>query len=284
MASSAVSAAPRKSNRRALLLSLAFGALSAILVLAYLNGTRADEKNTQVVTAPVVFAVRDIPERTQIKENMLEVRQIPVDARHALAIEDKSKAVGEITRVKIAAGEQIISAKVSDQVKDVGFSAAIPDGKRAVAVAVTEVIASGGHITPGDYVDVIGVFEMFVPSDKDGSPLSSGTKDLAGGSGNGDKPKRYTSMTILQHIQVLAVAKNADATLENANGDGAKRAPTARQDEPKSVTLAVTPEEAERLFLAEELGKLRLSLRPFGDSDPRTIAPVQNNLSEFAQP
>ena len=42
--------------------------------------------------------------------------------------------------------------------------------------------------------------------------------------------------------------------------------------------VAETPEQAEKLFLAEEVGTLRLSLRPFGEDEQRKIAPVSNDL------
>lgn len=274
MATHALSTAGRKSSRRALLLAVVFGGLSAVLVLSYLKSARSD-KGGSVVMGAAVFAARDIPERTQIKEGMLEVRQIPIDARHPLALQEKSRAVGEITRVPIAAGEQVLSSKIADQVRDVGFSASVPEGKRAVAVGVSEVIASGGHIAPGDNVDIIALVEVHVPTDANGKPANGGTQSTAG-KDQGDKPKLYTAVTLLQNVQVLAVAANADASLQTGNKKNDTKA-----DQAKSVTLAVTPEQAEKLTLAEHIGTLRLSLRPFGDTEQRKIAPATNNIADL---
>ena len=278
MATNVMTAAGRKSNRRALLLAVVFGAISAVLVLSYLKDARSG-KNENVVTAAAVFAVRDIPERTPVKEGMIEVRQIPVDARHMLAVSEKSQAVGQITRVPIAAGEQVLTSKIADQVRDVGFSATVPEGKRGVAVGVTEVIASGGHIAPGDTVDVIGLFEVYTPKDQQGGPSSK--LDTAG-KDQSDRPKLFTAVTILQNVQVLAVAKNADQNLQTGGDKSEKR--TQKSDEAKSVTLALTPEQAEKVFLAEETGKLRLSLRPFGETEVRKIAPTTNSIAELVRP
>jgi pilus assembly protein CpaB len=270
MASNALSAPGRKSgNRRALLLSVVFGAVSAVLVVVYL-GSREGSGGGSAVTVPAVFAVRDIPERTTIKEGMVEVREIPIDARHNLALQDEAKAVGQITRVRIAAGEQVLSNKLAEQVKAVGFAANVPEGKRAIAVGVTEVIGTGGNIAPGDFVDVIGVFEVNTTT----SPRDTAAKD------QGDKPKVFTAITILQNIQVLAVARDSEDRLES--GNDSKKQPKAADI--KSVTLAVTPEQAEKLFLAEEIGRLRLSLRPFGESEERKVAPVSNSLEELLRP
>jgi pilus assembly protein CpaB len=272
MASNTLSTAGKKSSRRSLLIAMVFGVLAAVLVLSYLRSARSDGGNKGVVMVPAVFALRDIPERTQIKEGMIEVRQVPSDARHVLALQEKNRAVGQITRVPIAAGEQILSNKVADQVRDVGFSASVPEGRRAVAVGVTEVIASGGHIAPGDFVDVVAVFEVFVPAAGTGGPKDTFGKD------QGEKPKVFSAVTLLQNIQVLAVAEKADTNLPT--GGDSKKA-TSTRDEAKSVTLAVTPEQAEKIFLSEEIGHLRLALRPFGDQEQRKVPAVYNSLTDL---
>lgn len=280
MATSALRTSGQKSSRVALLLSVAFGALSAVLVVTYLSKVKSEGGTRGVATVPAVFATRDIPERTEIKEDMVEVRNIPVDVRHSLALTDAKRAVGQITRIKIAAGEQVLSSKLADDKREAGFSAVVPEGKRAVAIAVTEVIATGGHLSPGDYVDVIGVFEVQSPTDNSGNPLNQPTGATAA-SGNSDKPKVFTAMTILQHVLVLAVAQQADPTIEPGGKDERK---PSRADDVKTVTLAVTPEQAEKLALAEQLGKLRLTLRPFGETEQRPVRPVTNTLTDLAGP
>lgn len=280
MATSALRTSGQKSSRVALLLSVAFGALSAVLVVSYLSKVKSEGGTRGVATVPAVFATRDIPERTEIKEDMVEVRNIPVDVRHSLALTDAKRAVGQITRIKIAAGEQVLSSKLADDKREAGFSAVVPEGKRAVAIAVTEVIATGGHLSPGDYVDVIGVFEVQSPTDSSGNPLNQPTGATAA-SGNSDKPKVFTAMTILQHVLVLAVAQQADPTIEPGGKDERK---PSRADDVKTVTLAVTPEQAEKLALAEQLGKLRLTLRPFGETEQRPVRPVTNTLTDLAGP
>jgi pilus assembly protein CpaB len=277
MSSNALSTAGKKSSRRSLMVAVVFGVLSAVLVLSYLKSARGGGDNSGVVMVPAVFALRDIPERTQIKEGMLEVRQVPTDSRHVLALVEKNRAVGQITRVPIASGEQVLSNKIADQVRDVGFSAGVPEGRRAVAVGVDEVVASGGHIAPGDFVDVIAVFEVYAGDTA--ARGGSGPRDFFG-KDQGEKPKVFSSVTILQSIQVLAVAAKADATLPTG-GDKKGVTSGATRDEAKSVTLAVTPEQAERIFLSEEIGKLRLALRPFGDQEQRKIPAVGNNLTDL---
>jgi pilus assembly protein CpaB len=258
---------PRRNNRRAFIIAALFGVLAAVLSLAYLRSANSGNQGASITTVPAIVAVRDIPERTVIKEGMIDVKQVPVDARHNLALTEKQAAVGQLTRVPIAAGEQVLRNKVADQVRDVGFSANIPQGKRGVAVAVTEVVATGGHIGVGDFVDVIGVFEIHDPNAKN-----------TAASGQSEKPKPYVAVTILQNIQVLAVAQQSEPTIESTSSKNNDRDKVKVSRDLKSVTLALTPEQAEKLFLAEEVGTLRLSLRPFGEDEQRKIAPVSNDL------
>lgn len=254
----------RRGNRRALIVAAGFGLLAAFLTISYLKGSKSDD-GASIATLPAVVAVRDIPERTVVKEGMIEVRQFPVDARHNLALTEKQAVVGQLTRQPIAAGEQILRNKVADGVQAVGFANNIPQGKRAVAVGVTEVVATGGNIGVGDFVDVIGVFEVFDPNAKNTAASSQS-----------DKPKPYVSTTLLQNIQVLAIAQKSDPTIQTSAKDGDNK--RGQQAIAKTVTLALTPEQAEKIFLSEEIGSLRLSLRPFGDDELRKIAPVTNDL------
>jgi pilus assembly protein CpaB len=95
-------------------------------------------------------------------------------------------------------------------------------------------------------------------------------------SSQGDKAKPFVSVTLLQNIQVLAVAEKSEPTIQTSGKSGDKDSSEA--SEAKSVTLALTPEQAEKIFLVEEIGVLRLALRPFGDDEQRRIAPVANDL------
>jgi pilus assembly protein CpaB len=271
MVATAASATQHRGNRRAFILAAVFGLAAAALSLAYLNSTnKSGGDAATIVTVPALVAARDIPSTTVIKEGMVQVKMVPVDTRLNTTVTEKQAAIGMITRVPIAQGEQILRGKIADQVRDVGFSANVPQGKRAVAVGVTEVIASGGHLGVGDYVDVIGVFEVVDPNAKPGAFAANG---------QGDKPKIYSAVTLLQNVQVLAVAQKADPTIQtDAKGGDTKKVDSS---EAKSVTLALSPEQAEKIFLAEETGKLRLSLRPFGEDEQRKIEPVFNSLGEL---
>jgi pilus assembly protein CpaB len=101
----------------------------------------------------------------------------------------------------------------------------------AVSVAVNDVIRTGGFIAPGDRVDVLGVV----------SQEATGSAEL-----------------ILRDIAVLAVS---NAVVGDAAGEARTGADNPRSLD-TTVTLAVTPDEARRLVQVDEVGKLRLALRP----------------------
>jgi pilus assembly protein CpaB len=257
---------------------LVAGLVAAILVYAAVS--RSSENTGGAVGAasmvPAVVARQDIPARTKITTTMVEVQQVPTDTHSELAYTDLSQVVGQVTRYPIATNEEVLSSKVVSlqSVAKTGdsLSYVIPEGKRAISIEVSEVVSSGGLVLPGDYVDIMGVFNVTFR--------------------NGDQETtedKYFSRIILQNIEVLAVAQTVvdtapvagtttDAgggttTTDAASADAQRARNTEAAPEPKAstVTLSVTPQEAQLLFLAEENGVLRLAVRPYGDAEVQDI-------------
>jgi len=267
-----------RTNRRLLLLALVAGVVAAILVYATLSRGSESTSGAGGVASMVsaVVAKQDIPARTKITTSMVEVRQVPSDTQSELAYTDPSQVVGQITRYPIATSEEVLSTKVVSlqSVAKTGdsLSYVIPEGKRAISIEVNQVVSSGGLVLPGDYVDIIGVFNV---NFRDGDQVTT--------------EEKYFSRIILQNIGVLAVAQTLVDTVPEAgttSGAGDQTATTGTGSaegqmvrntdatpEPKAttVTLSVTPQEAQLLFLAEENGVLRLALRPYGDAEVQDV-------------
>lgn len=127
------------------------------------------------------------------------------------------------------AGEQILSHHLLNQSGLSGLTATLPPGMRALTIGVNEVVGVGGFVKPGDTVDILGTFE-----DRSGN-------------------EAYTK-TVLQDVEVLAIEQD----MEVKDDTTAKVA--------TNVTLSLSLQDAERLTLAEETGRLRLALRPMLDS------------------
>jgi pilus assembly protein CpaB len=136
---------------------------------------------------------------------------------------------GNLVRGTFSAGEPIIEGKLVRS--DRGFlSAVLPKGMRAVAVRVNAASTAGGFILPEDRVDVILIHQA-----------SGGTA---------------ASETILQNIRVLAI----DQTVQQTGPD--KQATVVAQD---TATLELTPEQAELIVQAQQIGTIALSLRSIED-------------------
>jgi len=225
---------PKLSPKMMLAIALLLSFLIAGLTYTYLQGiaTQANKPTSTVIVAKV-----DIPLNTKITAEMVEAAMVPNDYIQPGALTSLDKVVGIVTREQIVAGEQINQRLLVTGEKELGFTAIIPRDKRAVTINVSDVIAVAGFIKPGDYVDVVMTYDK--------SDVGS-----------------HTSRVVLQNIQVLAV---------NSRTDG-KAAPDITKD-PKeaaklmTMTLAVSPDQAAEVTLADEKGKIRLALRPYQPSD-----------------
>ena len=261
-------------NRRLLLLALVAGIVAAILIYTALSrGSESTGSAGAASTVPAVVAKQDIPARTKITSGMVEVRQLPTDSHSELAYTDLSQVVGQVTRYPIATNEEVLSTKVVSlaSVAKTGesLSYVIPEGSRAISIEVTQVISSGGLVLPGDYVDIIGVFDV---------TFGAGDQETTA--------DKYFSRIILQNIEVLAVAQtvvdtvpeagtttgtDGETTTTDAGGQRVRNTEASPEPKASTVTLSVTPQQAQLLFLAEENGVLRLAVRPYGDATVQDI-------------
>lgn len=148
---------------------------------------------------------------------------------------------GSLVRVPLVAGEPIIAAKLIQLDGSGMMSALLREGMRAVAVKVTPETGAGGFILPGDFVDVI-----LTRSEKVETPSRSG--------GVKERDVLFTDTMILS-VRVLAIDETYEEDSET-NNISPKR----------TATLEVTAEMAEILALAEQAGRVTLSLRAFADS------------------
>src|SRR5712692_2644073 len=136
-----------------------------------------------------------------------------------------------------APNEPVLRSKITGPGERASLSSLLPEGKRAVTVRVDDVRGVAGFILPGDFVDVILIAE-----------------DAAA------RRENYSEI-LLQNLKVLAVDQLASERQEQ---------PTV----PKAVTLEVTPEQAQKILLATNIGRLSLTLRrltEIGLADSRRV-------------
>jgi pilus assembly protein CpaB len=263
MSQSINAATPGKANKRFLMLALMLGLIGAVLV--YVTFSRAEDDGTTIVRGdtPVVVAKQDIPARTVITQSMVETRLVNEDGISPLAFGDTAAVVGQVTRYPLTVGEQVLSSKIVSLTGGLpgtqSLSYVVPQGKRGMSITVEEVVNAGGLVLPGDYVDIIIIYDVQFPSPTD--PNSREVVD------------NYYVKTEFQNIEVLAVSQAVvdvvpeAAATPTAGGHRARNSEHAPNAGAATVTLSLTPEEAQRLYLMEQNGRVRLAVRSYTDDE-----------------
>lgn len=225
--------------------AVAAGGVAAVLV-GRNHQPEAPKPVAVLETVEVLIAKTDLERGQLIEASNLEWQAWPKAAANGNFIQKSARPdamhqfTGAIVRVPVAAGQPIYDPMVVFA-KGSGYMAAIlPKGMRAVAMNVSPDTAAGGFILPGDHVDVV-----LTHHDKEAEKENAGTEKIL-------------SDTILRNVPVLA----ADQTVEEKSGQKVLVA--------KTVTLEVTPSQAEDLELARVQGTLSLSLRSLQDSQSPT--------------
>jgi pilus assembly protein CpaB len=247
---------------------------------------QATRQNAQVVEmTDVVVARVAIPARTIVSPELVRVQRMPTQAVHPQAVLSLDMALGKVVKSDVVADEEVLSSRLFLQRGESGLAFMIPEGSRAISVGFTELIGTGGMVSPGDRVDVIGVFEEKLND----QPKSGGSNNNT--NQNGDQTTSVATM-VLQNVQVLAVAQRLegedttkkDQLLPVPAVPGMKgqpqtppaqvRSEPAPQPSAKTATLAVNPEDALKVVLAESKGQIRLALRQANDKNTPSVPRV----------
>jgi pilus assembly protein CpaB len=254
-------------QRWVLIAGVVVGLIAAILVFVVVSQAGGDDGDRSVVVAK-----QDIPAQSRLIADMLEIKTLPADEVHAEAFTARSQVVNRITAEPIAAGDQIVPTMVSDRAGE-SLAFKIAPGMRAVSIEVKEAVTAGGNVQPGDQVDVVGIFDL----DKD-TDVSAVLAVVAPGHEAVVTPfgtDRNLTVTLLQNVKVLAVGQSLAKSEEETSTIVTKPETDAEgRPKAKSVTLEVTPQQAQLVSLADEYAVLRLTVRPFGDGGPIGLPPV----------
>jgi pilus assembly protein CpaB len=201
---------------------------------------------------PVVVAAVDLPRGGNITAELVKVKEFPKDLAPSGFLSKPEDAVNRAISIPVMRDEPLLEAKLSPKGAGRGMAALVPDGMRAYTIQ-TPNVAQGvaGFILPGNKVDVL-------LSVSEG--LSFGGNQNLGG----------TTTMLLQNVEILAVDQKTDAPAENKVSDKDLR----------SVTLLVTPQQANLLTLAQSKGQLYLALRNLKDNaaantHPATLAELR---------
>ena len=213
-------------NRRRLLmiggLALAVGLLVSYSVYNRLR-TFAGVSNNEPGAA-VVIAANDIQVGAKLEARDVRVVTLPQSAVPPGAFSAPSQVLGRGAILPVSKGEFILPSKLAAVNAGAGLPSMIPPGMRAVSVRVNDVVSVAGFVQPGTRVDV----------------LATGNQ----GGGN----ERQT-ITVLENVAVIAVG-----------GSLLERIAAGEQSAPV-ITLLVSPDDAQKLALASQEGRIQLALR-----------------------
>lgn len=224
---------------RLMFIGLVALALGGLLSTAVYRRLQAAEIAPRTPGVDIVVAANDLQVGAKLEDRDLKIVNRPADGLPDGVIHQKARAIGRGVLQQIYKGEFILTNKLAD--KDVvGLPALIPSGMRALSVHVNDVIAVAGFVLPGTRVDVL----------------------LTGNPGSGGDS---VTTTVLENIAVLATGQKLE---RNAAGEPQTSA---------VITLLVSPEDAQKLTLASQQGRIQLALRNPLDTSQEKIAPARNN-------
>jgi len=216
-----------------LLLALGCGLVAAIGINQVLANRPVQQAADTGEMVPIFVALSDIGMGDPLTPDVLKLEDWPKSKAPNGALSDLSEVEGRRARAKFFGGEPIIEAKLfAKGEQGSGATDLIPKGYRVVSVKVDDVSGSG-LILPGDRVDAL--------------------VHLTDVTGTGEA-NRSSTRTFLHNVKVFAVN---NVYSRESNGSEAITA--------KTISLLVTPQQAELVTLANEMGKIRLVMRSADD-------------------
>lgn len=226
-------------NQNRMLIGFAVAIVVALLFSTYVykQFKQASGQKTVVTTQRIVVAAVPLQLGTRIDASNLKLIPWPSSDPVAGTFSRIEDCANRALITPLAANELVIESKLASREAGAGLPATIPEGMRAMSVAVNEVVGVAGFVIPGTMVDVL----------------------VTGKAGNSTD---NVTRTILENVRVLAAGQKIEQD---------------REGKPQTVpviTLLVAPEDAARLAMASTQGKIQLALRNTIDSKKTTPAPV----------
>lgn len=216
------------------------GLLGVMLVTRYISGIQNHARDL----GNVVVATTEIQVGAKIAPEQLALAPIPNGSTPQGAYTKLEEVSGRVALVPIGIREPITDLKLAPEGEGAGLGVLIPEGYRAMTVKVDDVVGVSGFVQPGSFVDIVAVINPIQGSQ---GPISK---------------------IVLQNIKVLASGPKIDSP--------------QNQREPShvgAVTVLVTPEQAEKLVLATNEGRLQLVMRNYTDQeDTRTAGANKSTL------
>jgi len=221
-------------DRQKLLLIFGSAWVSAALLTWFLYSATTSAKQAKLIK--VQAAARDLSAGTKLRKGDLRLVEIPEKEQPRGVVADEKALLEKTLLFPVAQNEPLTQMKLAAVGGIEGVSATIPPGKRAISIQVTDSTSAAGLILPRSHVDVVFT--------RTGSMAEA------------------LSKVILEDIVVLSVGRTTEVATTDPKAAAATAAAQAQSSTAqRAMTLLVTPEEAAKLELAKNNGKIGLVLR-----------------------
>ncbi|MHB1341434.1 MAG: Flp pilus assembly protein CpaB [Coriobacteriia bacterium] len=241
-----------------LMAAVVLGLVAAFMTARYLDTARA-KIDADAQPVQVLVATEDIPRgRTSselVEEGAITLAEVPRRYVSDQAVSSVKAIEGQVLAQPLSRGEQVTTARFQypDQA---GLAFSIPEGHVAIAISADDVKCVAGLIRPGDFVMVTATFD-------EARGLNAAQTKM-----------------LLPRVRVLAVGGNLSAEpasretadgggLIGANSENGQSSRTAGKVAP-TITLALVPQDVEKLIYAEQQGQVWLALIPNGVAEVPT--------------
>jgi pilus assembly protein CpaB len=215
-------------------LAVVFGVSAAALAM---NAVSQHRQETNPENEPVVFAKENLRRGTKITRDQIDLKYIPKGSTPEGTLGSIESALGQRVQTPLVKNEYVMSAKLGSG--GTSMTSDIPLGMQISSIEVRNVAAGvAGFVEPGDIVDILLTVDHFQERDPGGT------------------------VRLMQMVEVRGVDKRTeDSSMRDAKvGEGAAR----------SITVLVSPKQAQELADGQKRGALTIVLR---GPDDKTILP-----------
>jgi pilus assembly protein CpaB len=226
-------------NRNRMLIGLAVAIVVALFLSTFVyRAFKSASAIKPVTTEHIVVAAQPLQVGTRVDASNLRLIPWPSGEPVAGMFTHIADCANRAVITPLAENEPILESKLAATQSGAGLPATIPEGMRALSVAVNDVVGVAGFVIPGTMVDVL----------------------VTGRVADSGRGEQNITRTILENVKVLAAGQKIEQD---------------REGKPQNVpvvTLLVTPDDAARLTMASTEGKIQLSLR--NTVDTRLLMPA----------
>ncbi|MCR2823185.1 Flp pilus assembly protein CpaB [Lederbergia panacisoli] len=213
-------------SRTLFLLAILMGLITTMLFVFSMKNEQPAASET-IEMADVVVAISPIKIDQVITDEMIELREIPLDQKHVSAVKNKEDVIGKLAAAKIEPDEVILLHRLqTKEEQSASLSKKVTDGLRGVSIGLNIVQSITNLVEPEDYVDVIHTVKK-----------KKGTEEIV------------ITKQILSNVRVLAIGQKLTITSDNNE-----------IIEFGEVTLELSPEDSVKIVNAHETGSLHLAI------------------------